>query len=348
MFNFICLIIFFFAAIPISLDAGFGITPPYVQNNELTRNSKYEQTVMLVRGNPDSDLMASIEVNVPGANEWITIEPGTEVLMPKGERLVPIVVKILVPNKADFGKYDGSIRVRTKSADGEREGEGAVSIVLGARIKVNLSVVDRVIREFEISSVKILDFNEGRKVRWLDYPGKMIFRMVLRNTGNVPVSPSRVNVDIYDSTGKKLLERTEHTNRIKKVDPFNTEEVFAELPSHLPPGNYRGEVTIFNSEKEVRSDNLSFNIRKAGTIAGDKGYGFMGLSLWHKFTIVGPAALVVSIILFIVFYFSKSARRLFVAFIFLFRRMFLYPFRKIKILLQPIFRSLRERRLRRD
>ena len=33
--------------------AGFGITPPYVRNTSLTRNSTYEQQILLVRGNPD-------------------------------------------------------------------------------------------------------------------------------------------------------------------------------------------------------------------------------------------------------------------------------------------------------
>ena len=337
-----------FIATPGYLDAGFGISPPYVQNSELTRNSVYEQRVMLSRGNPEFDLVASVEVNVPGADEWITIEPGEEVFLPKGERQVPIVVKILIPNKADFGDYSGSIRVRTQPADGERKGGGAVSIALGARINVNLSVIDRVIREFDISSVKILDFNEGRRFWWLEYPGKMRFRMVLRNTGNVPVSPDRVTVDIYDSTNKKLLEKTEHTNRIKKVNPFKTDEIFAELPSHLPPGSYRGHIVIYNGEKEVRKDELSFNIRPAGTIAGDTGYGFMGLSLWHKFTIVGPITFFLSIFLFIVFYFSKKARRFFFVSIFSLRKIYTFPIRIMKSFLRLILGGFSKRRLSRD
>ncbi len=340
--------VFIFVVFPNSADGGFGITPPYVQNSELTRNSVYEQTIMLVRGNPDSDLTASIEVNVPGADEWITIEPGEEVFLPKGERQVPIVVKILVPNKADFGDYKGTIRVRTQPADGEATGGGAVSIVLGARINVNLSVIDRVIREFEISSVKILDFNEGRKVWWLEYPGKMKFRMVLRNTGNVPVAPSKVTVDIYDSTGKKLLERTEHTNRIKKVDPFKTEEVFAELPSHLPPGNYRGEFVIYNGEKEVRSGNLSFNIRPAGTVAGDTGYGFMGLSLWHKTTIVGPIVLTLLLIFSLIFYFSKRSRLLFIKLIYSWKSVYRFPINRTKKCFVFVLRGFSRRKLSKD
>ena len=339
---------FLFFVIPNSLDAGFGVTPPYVQNSELTRNSIYEQRVMLVRGSPNSDLMARIEVDVPGANDWITIEPGDEVLMPEGERRVPIVVKILVPNKADFGEYSGHIRVRTGSVDGERRGDGAVSIVLGARLNVNLLVIDRVISEFEVRSVEILNFNEGRKVRWLEYPGKMIFKMALRNIGNVPVAPDRVTVDIYDSAGKKLLERTEHTNKIKKVPPFKTEEVFAELPSHLPPGNYRGHFKVYNGDEEVRSGELSFNIRPAGTISGDTGYGFWGLSLWHKTTIVGPIVLVLTLILFVIFYFSKRARQMFLRVIFSWRKIYNYPIGKIRSFFRLVLNGFGKRRLSRD
>ena len=342
------LILHFFFFVPGAVDAGFGVTPPYFQNSELTRNSVYEQKILLVRSRPDFDLLAEIEVDVPGADEWITIEPGKEVLMPKDERMVSIVVSILVPDKADFGDYRGNIRIRTSPVHDEDRGGGAVSIALGARINVNLSVIDRVIREFEVRKVEILDFNEGRKVRWLEYPGKMIFNMALRNVGNVPVSPDKVEVDIYDSSGKKLLERTTHTNKIKRVPPFKTEEVFAELPSHLPPGSYRGKFRIYNDDKEVRSGELTFNIRPAGTIPGDSGYGFMGLSLWHKTTIVGPIIIAVTLIFSLILYFSKRSRLLFMKALSSWRSIYRYPIERVRRFVSLVFKGFGGRKLSRD
>jgi hypothetical protein len=343
------LIAFFFIILsPLGLEAGFGVTPPYVKNSELTRNSVYEQKIMLVRGSPDYDVLAEIEVDVPGANEWITIEPAQEILMPKGENKIPLVVKILVPNKADFGEYKGNIRVKTSVVNAEDRGSGAVSIALGARINVEFNVIDRIIKEFDIRKVKILDFNEGRRIRWLEYPGKMIFNMTLRNTGNVSVSPSKVTVDIYDSNGKKLLERTEHSNRIRKVDPFKTEDVFAELPSHLSPGSYRAKYVIYNDDEEVKTGELTFNIMPTGTIEGDFGYGFMGLSLWHKTTIVGPIILVFVLILSLLLYFSKRFRFVFFRALYSWKSIYRYPVLKIKKLIKLILRGFSKRRLSKD
>ena len=42
--------------------AGFGITPPYVKNTSLIRNSTYEQQILLVRGEPDAEQVAEIVI----------------------------------------------------------------------------------------------------------------------------------------------------------------------------------------------------------------------------------------------------------------------------------------------
>ena len=340
--------LFFVFFLPSTTNAGFGVTPPYVKNTELTRNSIYEQRILLVRGSPDFDVLAEVVVDVPGADEWITIEPAGEILMPAGEQRIPLIVKVLVPDKADFGDYKGNIRVSTRAVRDEDRGSGAVSIALGARINVDLAVIDRIIREFDIRSRKILDFNEGRKVWWLEYPGKMTLSMMLRNTGNISVSPDKVTVDIYNSANDRLLERMTHTNKIKKVPPFKTEEVFAELPSHLPPGSYVGRYAIYNGEKTVDSGELSFNIMPAGTIAGDTGYGFMGLSLWHKTTIVGPIVLLILLVFSIVLYFSKRTRRGLVRGIYAWRNIYRFPIDRIRRFFSLIMRGFGRRTLSRD
>lgn len=342
------LVVVFFAMFPIALNAGFGVTPPYVKNSELTRNSIYEQKIMLVRGSPDFDALAEIMVDVPGANEWITVEPSKEVLLAEGERLTPITVRIQVPDKANFGDYSGTIRVNTRAVNEGDRGRGTVSIALGARINFDISVIDRIIKKFEIRRVRISDFNEGRTVRWLEYPGKMVFTMTLQNTGNVPVAPDRITVDIYDSSGKDLLERTEHTNKIRKVNPFGTDDVHAELPSHLPPGSYRGHFSIYNGDEVVRSGELSFGIRPAGTIEGDTGYGFWGLSLWHKTTIVGPIIILILIFISLILYFSKRTRGALLKGIRSWRSLYRVPLKKFLFLVNLISRGFTGRRLSRD
>ncbi len=63
--------------LPLFAHASFGITPPYVRNTSLTRNSTYEQQILLVRGNPNEPLKAEIVVDAPEIASWIEVIDGT-------------------------------------------------------------------------------------------------------------------------------------------------------------------------------------------------------------------------------------------------------------------------------
>ena len=58
--------------------AGFGVTPPYVRNTSLTRNSIYEQQVLLVRGDPNVPLKATVQIDAPEIYDWFEIVEGDE------------------------------------------------------------------------------------------------------------------------------------------------------------------------------------------------------------------------------------------------------------------------------
>jgi hypothetical protein len=267
--------------------AGFGVTPPYVTNVSLTRNSVYEQTIYLVRGDPTTDLKASISVDVPGVNEWFTIKEGNEFLLPKGEQKVPMTVLVTVPDDADYKQYKGNLRIKTGSPDGKVAGGGSVSISLGAQIDVDITVIDKKIRDFKVRKIGISDLNEGHKVGWLYFPGKIRFEIFMENTGNVPVSPSDVVFRIYDRTGTVLLEETHKKGKIKNVDPFKTDTVYAELPTRLPAGNYLARFDILNGEDSKLSGEVNLNVLPYGTLQ-TAGFGFTALSLPHKLSIIVP------------------------------------------------------------
>lgn len=279
--------------------AGFGITPPYVRNSSLTRNSAYEQTIQLVRNDPTSPLKAEVSIDVPGINEWFTVNEGTEFILPEGEQKVPMTIKVTVPDRADFKNYTGRIKVRTSAPDDLPA--GSVSIALGAQIDVDITVIDKEIEDFRVRKIGISDLNEGHKVGWLYFPGKIRFSMSIENTGNVDVAPSRVVFKLYDSSGQILLEETEHTNRIKKVEPFKAGDVIAELPTRLPAGSYIGRYEIYNGEENKQNGELTVSILPYGTLQA-AGYGFMGLSIAHKLSILLPTFVVLSGIVSIILY----------------------------------------------
>ncbi len=266
--------------------AGFGVTPPYVTNVSLTRNSVYEQTIYLVRSDPTTDLKATISIDVPGINDWFTIQEGTEFLLPQGEQKVPMTVKVTVPEDAEYKQYNGNIRIKTGAPDDQVGGSG-VSISLGAQIDVDLVVIDKKIKDFKVRRIGVSDLNEGHKVGWLYFPGKIRFDMLIENTGNIPVAPSDVIFKIYDRSGTVLLEETQEKGKIQTVDPFMIETVTAEIPTRLPAGSYLARFEIKNDDEVKLSGEVNLSILPYGTLQV-AGFGFLGLSLVHKLSIILP------------------------------------------------------------
>lgn len=287
-----------------ALYAGFGVTPPYVSNVSLTRNSVYEQTIYLVRSDPTTDLKATVSIDVPGVNEWFVINEGNEFVLPRGEQKVPMTVKVTVPEDADFKQYSGNIRIKTGATDDKVQG-GAVSISLGAQIDVDITVIDKKIKDFKVRKIGVSDLNEGHKVGWLYYPGKITFEMLIENIGNVPIAPSDVIFRIYDRSGNVLLEETHKKGKIEQVEPFATKSVIAELPTKLPSGSYLARFEIKNGDDVKLAGEVNLSVLPYGTLQ-TAGFGFLGLSLAHKLSVIVPILFFITIPLAI---FLRAKRR---------------------------------------
>lgn len=279
--------------------AGFGITPPYVKNTSLTRNSVYEQQILLVRGDPNVAQRAEITIDAPGFEDWIEIVEGSDILLPRGEQKVPMTVRVTVPEKADFENYQGAIRIRTLPEDGE-VAAGAVSISLGALVDIDLTVIDREIKDFRVRKVSVSELNEGSKLAWLYFPGKIQLNMLIENTGNVELAPSKVLFKIYDRTGAALLEETENIGKIDKIKPYGTGEVTAEIPTRLPAGSYIARYQVYNEDTIKQEGDLSLTILPAGTLQ-TAGFGFVGLSIAHKISVLLPIFSIIIIALYVVY-----------------------------------------------
>jgi len=208
------------------LHAGFGITPPYVRNSSLTRNAIYEQQILLVRGDPSSDQIAEISIDAPELAGWIEIVGGNQIELPVGLQKIPMTVQVRVPADAEYKDYTGAIRIRTVPA-GDTLAKGSVNISLGARVDIDLTVIDRRIEDFRVRKISLADLNEGSKIAWLFFPGKIKFDMLLENTGNVEIAPSKVEFKIYDKTGTTQLEEVTNIGSIDTIAPYDTDTVTA-------------------------------------------------------------------------------------------------------------------------
>jgi hypothetical protein len=274
--KFLILVILLNLALATTALAGFGIAPPYFTNDRLFPGFHFEKEILLVRGEPIEDLKAEIKINVPKANDWISIDKGKEFILPKGEKQVPMVVKVDVPKNADLGSYEGTIQIRivsTKPPD-----PGTIRIALGGQIEVDLDVVKAEIFDFKIWETKLLGSEEGHKCLWFFVPGRIKLEMLIENIGNIKVAPTKVYFDIYDSSEKNLLESAE-TTKMEKVRPFETKKIVVEIPTKLPPGSYWVSFKIFKKDEAVKEGKLNLNIFARGTLQPIP-KEWLGLNIW--------------------------------------------------------------------
>lgn len=288
--------------------AGFGVTPPFVRNTSLTRNSTYEQQILLVRGDPNTPLKASVTVDAPAIADWIEVIEGDTFTLPRGEQKVPMTVRVTVPDDAEFKTYTGAIRIKTGATD-DAVGAGAVNISLGAQIDIELHVIDKIIKDFRVRKIGVSDLNEGTKVGWLYFPGKINFSMLLENTGNVDVAPSEIVFKIYDPSGTVLLEETKNKGKLSKIEPFATEDIVASIPTRLPSGAYLARYEIMNDEELKHQGELNLNILPYGTLQ-TAGFGFVGLSMAHKVSVLLPIFALLALILLLAHTYRERRRRI--------------------------------------
>jgi hypothetical protein len=309
--NFVVVLVLFpvlFLSVGIDqLHAGFGITPPYVRNSSLTRNAIYEQQILLVRGDPSSAQIAEISIDAPELAGWIEIVGGNQIELPVGLQKIPMTVQVRVPADAEYKDYTGAIRIRTVPA-GDTLAKGSVNISLGARVDIDLTVIDKRIEDFRVRKISLSDLNEGSKLAWLFFPGKIKFDMLLENTGNVEIAPSKVEFKIYDRTGEAQLEEVTNIGSIDTIAPYDTDTVTAELPTRLPAGSYIARYRIYNGEDLKQEGDLSLNILPEGT-AQSAGFGFIGLSVAHKISLLLPIFALLIAVLYFLFMRQKGRKR---------------------------------------
>lgn len=253
--------------------AGFGVSPPLIKNHQLTPGSIYKQEIMLLRSSAEEDLKAQVKVDAPEIASWISIEQGESFILPKGELQVPLVVNFKIPKGAELGNYTGYINVKIVPVTDK--GASGVAIALGARIDIDLALTNVSQSSFLVRLVSIPDFERlGRPWSWkfwaplydrLFYKIRLV--MNIENKGNVKTSPSKVAIEVWDLSKKKMFQSSVDSS-IKKIQPFSTEEAIAEFPTKLPVGQYWAKIRIYNGQEVVNYYEIAFTISNPGVLGG--------------------------------------------------------------------------------
>jgi len=245
---FVLIIVLFVLFNADTISAGFGISPPYVISDRLYPGAHFEQEIVLSRGDPKEDLEAKITIDAPEIEDWFDFNPGKEFLLPKGQQQVSIMVKVDVPEDADYKNYEGYIYIKTSPVEGDEK--PGVSIALGARVDIDLIVTKLRIIDFKIRNLRIPDSEEAFHWWKIKLLGKIKFLMNVENIGNIETAPDRAEIEIYDLAWKNLLYQGED-NSLEKIKPFERKDIVAEFKNELKPGQYWSIVRVFKNEEEI-------------------------------------------------------------------------------------------------
>lgn len=255
-------------------QAGFGISPPYVKSkNPIFPGSHYEQRITLLRSSAENDLQAQIVINAPEIDKWITIDKGNVFDLPTGSLQVPMVVNVDVPASAQIGDYKGYINIQIvpKGSEG-----GGVSIALGARVDIDLSVTNEKLLDFLVRKSEIPDFERLKQPWSWKIFSYFFYRlkvgMTIENTGNSKAAPTRVHIDVSDLTQSTVLE-SHDTKSLKQIDPFKTDTIYASFPTDLPVGQYWGDVSVYKDNEIIHKNKLAFTVAAPGALGKGLGYG---------------------------------------------------------------------------
>jgi len=232
--------------------AGFGISPPQVYNDTLLSGSYYEQDISISRSDPTEDLILEVIPDAPEIESWLSFNPGTEFILPKGQTQTWLKVKVNVPENTLPGDYSGYLRLRTKASSGSQEGD-TVSVFLGARIDVNLTVVSKNFIGFDIRSIDIPRVLEGNPIS---------VNIKLKNLGNTLSTLDKVHLDVFANNGTTLLESGDDID-LSLIDPFKTETIVAEFPTLLKDTQHWGLIELYSEDKLIYQERVFFTI---GTI----------------------------------------------------------------------------------
>ena len=117
--------------------------------------------------------------------------------------------------------------------------------------------------------------------------------------GNIQCQPTKIVLDIYDSSKTNLLETVE-ASKIGSIKPFENNVILANFLTKLTPGSYYAQFKIYKNNEIAQGGEgeVHLSIMPKGTIQGYKGANIFDLSLKEKAIIFGGLGLILILIIF--------------------------------------------------
>jgi hypothetical protein len=237
--------------------AGLGISPSdWIEPNGMM-GQKIEKVFTLSRSDASEDLNFTSQITGDLAS-WIKIENGNSFFIPKGQQQYPVNVTLNIPQNAAKKEYKGEIRLNSSSKADETQ-VGSIGVLLSALIRIDLTVTDKPYLSYQILQVTIPEQEAGNYVN-------VVLKVL--NEGNVSAKPTKVTADIFDkyNTTKIGSQVITDFSNVAGVAPFSKGDVKFQIPIQLTPEQYWANISIYQDEKVLKTEDLTFSIAKAGSL----------------------------------------------------------------------------------
>jgi hypothetical protein len=233
-----------------SLAAAFGVSPPWINNDNLKPDSHYVYVIDLSTNDASQEMVVTAKLT--GDQEvmsWITVKDKDNLTMPVGNQHTPLYVEVNVPKDAKIGRYTGNISLTVAPRNLNPDN---VSILLGGNIAVDLKVVNHDVVDFWVRSISVSPIAEGQP---------LTLSVDLKNMGNTTVSSLETKVQILDYKTEKPIATAEGgtLNRVIYPQTMDTAEIQVPIPA-LSAGQYWVKVDAIKAGKSVYSNRLFLEV----------------------------------------------------------------------------------------
>lgn len=245
--------------VPQCLAAAFGVSPPLVENYFLKRGANYVYVVNLSTNIVTEDVkITPVIMGDPEVIEWVRIRESGNLVIPRGQKISPMLVEISIPQEAELGQYEGNISLSASSVAEKEAKPGSVSILLGGNVNLRFRVIDYDVTDYWIKSIEVNPIRLGEPLE-LD--------LTLKNLGNTTIDSVETKITLLNvMTGEKVATLTgDRLSEPVYAQTMKTVSQSFPVPVLKEGERYRAEIEAYKKGKTVFTDWMSF---KVGSGAG--------------------------------------------------------------------------------
>jgi hypothetical protein len=237
-----------------TLAAAFGVSPPWIENENLKPGTSFVYVINLSSNELSDDMTVNAKVTgSPEVVKWLSIPDSGNLVMAKGQVQVPMNVDLNVPSNAPLGKYTGTISL---SLSPKTPGGQSIAVLLGANISVKLDVINHDVTDYWVQSISANPVKEGQPIR---------LNVRVKNDGNTDITSVPVNVEVLDGNTQKLVAEGVADKLMAPVLPHTLDEVQMDVPvPHIEAGNYWVKASVMKNKKATYENKLFVAIEPLG------------------------------------------------------------------------------------